>query len=38
MRLLVLLLLGLQINAYGQSADKFESSEHLLAACKGTGD
>jgi hypothetical protein len=34
MRLLLLLLLGLQINAYGQSADKFESSDHLLAACK----
>ena len=34
MRLLVLLLLGLQINAYAQSSDKkFESSEHLLAAC-----
>jgi hypothetical protein len=34
MRSLLLLLLGLQLNAYGQSADKFESSEHLLAACK----
>jgi len=34
MRLLLLLLLGLQINAYGQPAHKFASSSHVRAACK----